>query len=434
MQQIQRSADQLPEALKPVPAPAPAIEVRKAEPVTPLPPTANAAAAAPVVAHWSSDSPAQTAPAPAAAAPAPAVTTPAAPAAQPSVVDKLAPAPTLHNGPAPAAPGGAAAEPARLDRHLVDQTLGKGSKGPEVVALQNFLGIEGKDADGVMSGATVDKIKAWQGAQGLPQTGKVDDRTLAAMRGDKYIFGYSAHQDPDKFIPNYPMTAYHESGDMRSAVDPYATGAITHPTKQQDPGGKTYGTYQFESYTYPDGKNAGAKQVNDSTLSRFINWKDNPYGKEFQDVVAKDGIASSQFDALWKKEATEHNKDFGHAQEAFLDVDKAKQVQALFDKLGASDEVRKDPRLVDLLMGTTNQIGGFANRVTADVGAEQKKAGKPFTADQLGQAVVKDKIDNVDTFFSHSQKGTRDGIRERYNEELAVFQPPPVVKQAPPNK
>jgi hypothetical protein len=74
------------------------------------------------------------------------------------------------------------------------------------------------------------------------------------------------------------------------------------------------------------------------------------------------------------------------------------------------------------MMGTTNQIGGLANEVGSDVGAEQKKAGKPFTADEIGRAVVEDKLSNVDSFFHNSKQSTRDGIRERYKEELGVFQ------------
>ena len=390
----------------PVAPPAPAPEVRRAEPVGPAAPKLQVDMS--VLNQWN-DAPTG------GATTAPPV---AAPVAGP-VAAPVAPPVAVPVGPEEEK------EPPRLDRSLVTRSLGKGSKGDQVEALQHFLGIEGDAADGIYGSGTAGKVAEWQKANGLPATGRVDPQTVAAMRGDKYIYGYSMNHDPEKFVPKYAMTAYHESNDMRNSADPYATGAITHPDRKTDPGGKTYGTYQFESYTYPGGDSAGEKKVAGSTVARFANWEGNPYAKQFQEVIAKHGIGSAEFDALWTKLSTTQNQGFGGAQERFLEHDKEDEVHAMFDKLGASPEARKDPRLFDLLMGTTNQIGNLANGVAADVAAQQKKNGKPFNADELGRAVIDDKIANVNRFFASSKQATKDGVRARFNDERTVFEKKP---------
>ena len=416
-------------AAAPALAPAPAPGAQAGPTVAPLGPVgADPAAAASVLSHWGSDAAPSVAPAaPAPAAPSPAQAPAATPAQAPAPTPAQAPAQTQAPATSAAPPTGTAdaaqqeAEPTHLDRHVVTRALGTGSNGDQVKALQRFLGIDETGVDGKYGPGTAKKVKEWQKAHGLPETGRVDDHTIAAMRGDPYIFGYSFSHDPGKFVPKYAMTAYHESNDMRTAADPYATGCITHPDRKTDPGGQTYGTYQFESYTYPGGESAGKDKVAGSTVSRFANWKDNPYGQQLKAVIAKNGIGSAEFDAAWKQLAAEHNREFGQAQEAFLEFDKAAKVKAIFDELGASEEVRKDPRLVDLMIGTTNQLGGLSDTVAKDVKAQQTKSGKPFNADQLARAVIDDKIEHVDSFFSSSKKDTRDGVRARYNDERTVF-------------
>lgn len=329
-------------------------------------------------------------------------------------------APVQAPGPAPG-PATAPVEPRRLDRTAVTRALGRGSDGDQVKALQTFLGLEGKAVDGDYGGGTATKVAEWQKANGLPETGRVNDRTVAAMRGDAYLYGYSWNHDPSKFVPKYPMTAYHESGVYRRQSDPYAVGAIARPKKEDDPGGKTYGSYQFESYTYNDGTNAGAKSVAGSTVGRFSSWKDNPYGKQFKEVIDKHGIGSAEFDALWTRLSTEDNLAFGRAQESFLELDKADEVAAMFDRMGASQDVRKDSRLVDLLMGTTNHIGNLAKGVGDRVKAAQDARKTPFTADELGRAIIDDKKASVNGHFSSASQDTRNSITARYDAERTQF-------------
>lgn len=306
-----------------------------------------------------------------------------------------------------------------LDRTAVGRTLRKGRNGEDVKALQRFLGLEGEAVDGDYGPATAALVVAWQKAHALKESGAVDTATLAAMRGDALIYGYSTSHDPDKFAPKYPMTAYHESGIYRDKADPYAVGAITNPSQEDDDGGKTYGTYQFESYVYRDGsQKKGAFEG--STLMRFVEWKDNPYGERLKAVVKEKGVASAAFDTLWSELTEKENKKFGTAQQRFLEVDVGGKVDAFLTAAGADATAMKDSRLRDLAMGTLNQYGGIASSHARAAAEAQAKAKRTFTADELGRAIQDHKADNVTSNFSRSP-GAQDGVKERIKDERAVF-------------
>ncbi len=326
-----------------------------------------------------------------------------------------------QTAPAQTAPAQAPEKPPTLDRAAVMRSLGRGKNGEDVAALQRFLGLKGDAADGDYGKGTAGKVREWQEKNGLDPTGSVGPRTIAAMRGDPYIYGYSMSHDPAKFVPKYPMTAYHESGIYRKTADPYAVGAITHPSKDQDAGGKTYGPYQFESYHYPDGTK-DKNHAHDSTLQRFVNWKDNPYGAKLKEVIEKKGIASADFDKLWGELSGSENKSFGQAQEQFLEIDVADRVKALMDAAGASETARKDPRLMDLMMGTVNQYRGLAKGHIASAAAAQTQAKRTFSADELALAIQDNKAANVESNFKSSPDAW-EGLRARIADERAVFAP-----------
>jgi peptidoglycan hydrolase-like protein with peptidoglycan-binding domain len=321
-------------------------------------------------------------------------------------------------GPGVATAGPAAATPT-LDRTKVGRPLRSGANGDEVKALQAFLGFEGAAIDGDFGPATRGRITAWQKTHGLKETGALDTATLAAMRGDKQIYGYSNSHDPDKFSPTYAMTAYHESGIYRKKDDPYAVGAITRPNQDEDDGGKTYGTYQFESYVYRDGTMKKGS-FEGSTLMRFVNWADNPYGVKLKAVVKDKGVASAEFDALWSELSSKENKAFGAAQEKFLEKDVGGKVDAFLTKAGADGTQLKDPRLRDLAMGTLNQYGGLANSHAQGAADAQAKAKRKLSTDELGRAIQDHKAANVKTNFSRSPKA-QPGVSDRIKAERSVF-------------
>lgn len=232
------------------------------------------------------------------------------------------------------------------------------------------------------------------------------------------MYEQSPYHDESKFVPTFGMTSYHESGSYRSPRDPYAVGAITHPRRGQDLGGKSYGTYQFESGVYADGSQRG--NSGGSTLMRFILDKDNPFGSELRDALKRYGVATPQFDAIWSRLARERNKEFGEAQQAFMLKDKASNIQSFFDQADFSDEVRKDPRIVDMVVGTTNHVGGLAASAAAHLAQLQRAQGRKLTADEAGRALAEYKQQHIPSWFQSSPQAWN-GLRNRFNDERTQF-------------
>lgn len=234
------------------------------------------------------------------------------------------------------------------------------------------------------------------------------------------MYERSPYHDPQKFVPAYAMTAYHESGCYRSSDDPYGVGAITHPSKSDDLGGKTYGVYQFESSVYADGSRASQNKVAHSTLMRFVNWSGNPFGAQLRATVNQYGVASREFDQLWKNLAHQQNQVFGTAQEQFLQHEKEDNVQRFLDRAQVSDEVRQDPRIFDLIMGTTNHVGGLANSAADHIASLQRQAGRKFSPDEVGRSLAEYKETQIASWF-RSSPGAWDGLRNRFQDEGNLF-------------
>lgn len=232
------------------------------------------------------------------------------------------------------------------------------------------------------------------------------------------MYEKSPYHDESKFVPAFAMTSFHESGSYRSPRDPYAVGAITHPHRGQDLGGKSYGTYQFESGVYADGSQRSGN--GGSTLMRFILDKDNPFGEDLRDALKRYGIATPQFDQIWARLAREQNKLFGEAQQAFMLKDKAETVKRFFATAQLSAEVQQDPRIVDLVMGTTNHVGGLASGAAEHLAQLQRAAGRKLTADEAGRAIAEYKQQHITSWFQSSPQAWN-GLRNRFNEERTQF-------------
>jgi hypothetical protein len=267
------------------------------------------------------------------------------------------------------------------------------------------------DFDNYMSDAPADTSGAAPTDGSLPPTS-------ATPTGRMYQ--RSPYHDDNKFVPRFAMAAYHESGVYRKANDPYAVGAISRPRKSDDLGGKTYGTYQFESSVYNDGSSRGGKGGAGSTLSRFINDPSNPFGPQLKAAAAQYGLASPQFDALWAQLSSQKNKEFGQAQENFVLKDKGQNIQKFMDKAELSPEVREDPRIQDLIMGTTNHVGGLADGAAEHIAALQRQAGRKLTANEVGKAIAEFKESKISSWF-RSSPGAQAGIAQRFQDEATAF-------------
>ncbi|MBT9544855.1 MAG: hypothetical protein IV090_05650 [Candidatus Sericytochromatia bacterium] len=247
-----------------------------------------------------------------------------------------------------------------------------------------------------------------------------DKPAPAAKPRSGAMYQRSRYHDDSKFVPQFPMAAFHESGVYRRDWDPYAVGAISRPKKGDDLGGKTYGTYQFESSVYIDGTSRGGKGGAGSTLSRFINDPANPFGSHLKAAAQKYGLASKAFDALWTKFAREHNQAFGLAQEAFVHKDKGDNVQRFMDLAKLSPEVRQDPRIQDLIMGTTNHVGELADGAARHLAGLQERAGRKFSANEIGKALADYKETKISSWF-RSSPGAHAGIENRFEAEGRQF-------------
>jgi hypothetical protein len=234
------------------------------------------------------------------------------------------------------------------------------------------------------------------------------------------MYQRSRYHDESKFVPQFPMAAFHESGVYRKEGDPYAVGAISRPKKSDDLGGKTYGTYQFESSVYLDGTSRGGRGGVGSTLYKFINDPANPFGEHLKATAQKYGIASKPFDALWTKFSREYNQAFGQAQEAFVLKDKGDNVERFMNKAQLSAEVRQDPRIIDLIMGTTNHVGELADSAATYIANLQKRAGHPLTANEIGKAIAEYKETKISSWF-RSSPGAHAGIENRFEAEARAF-------------
>lgn len=244
--------------------------------------------------------------------------------------------------------------------------------------------------------------------------------TSAAAAPTK-IYKRSPYHDPQAFVPQYSITAYHESGVYRTAEDPYAVGAITNPDKSDDLGGKTYGTYQFESFVYRNGDRRSERFVENSTLMRFLKSDKNPFGPELLAIARSKGAASSAFDNAWKQLAKTQNKAFGTAQQQFLESDKKATANAFFDRANIAPGARANPELFDLVLGTSNQFDSLAEGMADRLAALQKKAGRSFSAKEIGVALSNDKLSRISSLFKSSPDAW-DGVRARFKAERAIFQ------------
>lgn len=282
--------------------------------------------------------------------------------------------------------------------------------------LQALLGLA--EPSGAFDAETLEAVLTLQEQAGLGADGVVGAGTLEALNGWAPLFERSLYHDPARFTPGFPATAYAESGIYRAPGDPYALGAITAPSATADHGGKSYGVYQFESYVYRDGSDAGEDAVAGSTLARFVAWAPGPIGLALRETAEAEGLASEPFDALWTHLAAEHDLDFGAAQEAFLLVDCGPGVQAFFDAVGAPEAARQDPRLYDLVLGTLNQYGPLAEGMAAQLAEQAPEAG--WDAAALGLALQAVKRERVPGHFRSSPRAQA-GIYARIEREAALF-------------
>lgn len=249
------------------------------------------------------------------------------------------------------------------------------------------------------------------------------DRYIAQTQQNQTgeMYQRSPHHDDSKFVPRFAMAAYHESGVYRDANDPYAVGAISKPRSASDDlGGKSYGTYQFESSIQVDGSSRNNQRGSGSTLDRFINDPGNPFGAQLRAAAETHGLASKEFDQVWMQLARDHNQAFGVAQEQFVHKDKQQTIENFMAKANLSPEVRQDPRIIDLVMGTCNHVGGLALQAADHIAQLQQQAGRPLSANEVGRAIADFKESRISSWFRSSPQAHA-GLENRFEAERTAF-------------
>lgn len=105
-------------------------------------------------------------------------------------------------------------------------------------------------------------------------------------------------------------------------------------------------------------------------------------------------------------------------ENAFYKKDTA---NAFFDRAKISPSARKNPELFDLVLGTSNQFDSLAEGMADRLAALQKKAGRSFTAKEIGVALSTDKLNRVSSLFKSSPNAWA-GVKARFKAERAIFQ------------
>ena len=93
--------------------------------------------------------------------------------------------------------------------------------------------------------------------------------------------------------------------------------------------------------------------------------------------------------------------------------DKQSTVENFIERAGLSDEVRNDPRIVDLIVGTTNQVGGLSMQVADHLKQLQAQKGSPLTVSEVGVAAADFKLSRISQWF-RSSPGAHNGVEARY--------------------
>lgn len=211
------------------------------------------------------------------------------------------------------------------------------------------------------------------------------ERYLAlSQAGAGDIYQRSPHHDDSKFVPRFPMAAYHESGAQRGENDPYAVGAIS-----QGAGSKSYGTYHID----------GAAQGEDSSLARFVGAVQDRFPSLAQ-AAQTHGLGSPEFDRAWQELAQSQNQEFGTAQEQFVFSERQSAVSAFMASAGLSEQVQQDPRTLDLLMGTSVYMGDQMGSIAQQLAQQQQTAGEPLSVEALGRALASMRNGDISNWFA----------------------------------
>lgn len=176
-----------------------------------------------------------------------------------------------------------------------------------------------------------------------------------------------------------------------------------------DPGGVSYGTYQFASFLPERMKNGNARPSSkNSPVTQFVT------NSKFKDMFKGLGPATQAFDSKWKEIAANSTKEFKDDQHDYI---KKKYYDVMITNLNRAglDLTKYGPGVQDLVWSTAVQLGPA--RITAFTQPLKNK--NELTDTDIINLVSDYKIANVDTFFKSSGQDIKDSVRKRYRSEKA---------------
>lgn len=232
-------------------------------------------------------------------------------------------------------------------------------------------------------------------------------------QGDQSVEGVSVdtggnpvRQENIKSPPGWRLgqtSAQYESGGK-------GPGTINNYANSNDPGGASYGSYQFASYLPPIMANGKARpSPKGSALSSFIA------GSRFSAAFAGLTPATPAFDAAWKQVAAQNTAQFeqdqtDYIQKNFYLVMLSRLKMVGLDLSGFSAGVQ------DLIWSTAVQLGPNKTKVFTDALGSQTQ----LSDTQIVTLVSDYKILNVPNLFKSSSANIQASVKNRYISEKAA--------------
>ena len=197
-------------------------------------------------------------------------------------------------------------------------------------------------------------------------------------------------------------SSFYESGKQgSSAINDYNGGA------SGDPGGASYGTYQFASYLPPTMNNGKARPSSkNSPVIQFLN------NSKFKDKFTGLEPATASFDAKWVEIANTFKAEFKNEQHDYIQKKYYNVAIANLQRQGL-DMVKYGPAVQDLVWSGAVQFGP----ANTSAFTESLRGKSILTDKDIVTLVSEFKINNVDTLFKSSSDSIRAGVKSRYQSE-----------------
>ena len=188
-------------------------------------------------------------------------------------------------------------------------------------------------------------------------------------------------------------------------------GTINNYASSNDPGGASYGSYQFASFlpkVRPDGKTRG-----DSRNTQFVSYlKQSKFANSFSGLTP----ATPEFDSKWKSVASQNKNAFTEDQHEYIKLNfylvmLSKLKQRGLDLTGFGAAVQ------DLVWSSAVQLG--SNRLSVFLDPLQGKT--QLTDTDIVTLVSDFKINNVTSLFSSSTSAIQSSVKNRYISEKSAL-------------